>query len=396
MKRIVVTASHSELHKNEGPWTYCIPMTDAYCKLHNISFQHLVLKTNPEDRHFSWAKIPILHKFIDHYDEVLFISENATIINQKINVFDYIKTAPEEKKWIRDNSIKPILYAMSDKSAQGNPLTGIFLMDCTNKQAAKELLNNWWNDIKDNAFKHMFPYEQQALIHWKADIKKASHIRAADVWSIQEFDANQVFIQITSAYKNIQTYEAKKYMFRLLNNKHKKVGIFVRQSNYYSSGAGQNCIFIKHSLEAAGYHVDLLVDYDSSKPSMIDGQIPYLYKSTKNIDYSQYCFIVYGNYIPSKEICDHIHSLGIRRAIFHPMNSFDAIHNDHYIHDKKTSFPLFEELFHTFADEVWLTYNHEQTYKSMLEMQNKYKIPVRVIPLSWAPLFTLNNNIHYI
>jgi GR25 family glycosyltransferase involved in LPS biosynthesis len=395
MKRIVITASHNELHKNEGPWTYCIPMTDAYCKLHNIRFEHLVLKTNPEDRHFSWAKIPLLHKYIDTYDEVLYISENATIINQKSNIFDYIKSTPEEKKWTRDSSIKPILYTLSDKSAQGNPLTGIFLLDCTDKKAAKEFLNNWWNDVKDIVYTKVYPYEQHTLINWKSDSKKAAKIRVADVWSVQEYDEDQVFIQITSAYKNIQTYEAKKFMFRILNNKHKKVGIFVRQSNYYSSGAGQNCIFIQQSLEAAGYYVDLLVDYTPSKPSMVDSQIPYIYKSTKNIDYSQYCFILYGSYIPSTETTNKIRDLGIRTAILHPMTSFDAIHNDHFIHDKKTSFPLFEETFHTFTDEVWLPSNHEQTYKSLLEIQNKYKIPVRVIPHSWAPLFTLLNNVQY-
>jgi GR25 family glycosyltransferase involved in LPS biosynthesis len=395
MKRIVVTVSHSELHKHEGQWTYCIPMTDAYCKLQNIPFQHVVLKTNPEDRHFSWAKIPILHKFIDTFDEVLFISENATIINQKSNIFDYIKSAPEEKKWIRDPTVKPILYTLSDKSAQGNPLTGIFLLDCTDKKAAKELLNNWWNDVKDIVYTKLYPYEQHTLINWKSDSKKSSQIRVADVWSVQEYDEDQVFIQITSAYKNIQTYEAKKFMFRILNNKHKKVGIFVRQSNYYSSGAGQNCIFIQQSLEAAGYYVDLLVDYTPSKPSMVDSQIPYIYKSTKNIDYSQYCFILYGSYIPSTETTNKIRELGIRTAILHPMTSFDAVHADHFIHDKKTSFPLFEETFHTFTDEVWLTSNHEQTYKSLLEIQNKYKIPVRAIPLSWAPLFTLFNNVQY-
>jgi GR25 family glycosyltransferase involved in LPS biosynthesis len=391
-KRIIVTATHAELHKSEGPWTYCIPMTNAYCNIHNIPFQNIVLKTNPENRHFSWAKIPVLHKFIDSYDEVLFISEYSTIINQKCNVFEYIKSAPEDKKWITrtGSEDKPILYTLSDKSERGNPLTSLFLLDCRNKQAAKDLLNNWWNDVNPT-YLQTYPYEQHVLPNWRKNVKKASQVYVADVWSVQEFEKDQVFIQLTTAYKNIQTFEAKRYMFRMLNKKTKKVGIFVRQSNYYSSGAGQNCIFIKHSLEAAGYIVDLLVDHDPSKPSIVDPQIPYTY--TKSGNFSQYGFILFGSYVPSKETLDQIRGLGIRTAMFHPMNSFDAIQNDHFIHGTKTSIPLFEEFFHTFADEVWLLNNHELAYKSLLEIQNHNKIPVRIIPITWAPLFTLHGGI---
>jgi GR25 family glycosyltransferase involved in LPS biosynthesis len=392
-RRIVVTITHAELHKHEGPWTYCVPMTDAYCKLHNIQFQHVVLKTNPEDRHFSWAKIPVLHKFVDTFDEVLFISEYATIINQsQKNIFEYIKTACVQPSAV--TSVAPVMYALSDKSEQRNPLTGVFLLDCRNKAATKEFLNSWWNDIKNVACLTNYPYDQHPLLTWK-NTKKADQIRIADVWSVQEYDINQVFIQFTSAYKNIQTFEAKRYMFRTLNKKQKKIGIFVRQSNYYSSGAGQNCIFIKHSLEAAGYAVDLLVDYDPSKPSIVDPQIPYIYKKANGCDYSQYGFILYGTYVPSKETRDSIRALGIRVAMFHPMNSFDGIHNDHFIHDVKTSIPLFEEEFHSFADEIWLTGNHETTYKPLLEIQNSNKIPVRIIPFTWAPLFTLYNSVSY-
>lgn len=392
-RKIIVTVTHAELHKSEGPWTYCIPMTNAYCTIHNVPFQNIVLKTNPENRHFSWAKIPVLHKFIDTYDEVLYISEYSTIINQNCDVFEYIKTAPENKRWVtRGVEEKPILYTLSDKSEQGNPLTSLFLLDCRDKQAAKDLLNNWWNDVNP-LYLQTYPYDQHTFLGWKNNMKKASKIYVADVWSVQEFEPNQAFIQLSSAYKNIQLYEAKRYMFRMINKKQKKVGIFVRQSNYYSSGTGQNCIFIKHSLEAAGYIVDLLVDYDPSKPSIVDPQIPYVYKKSGN--FSQYSFILYGSYVPSKETRDEIRSLGIRTAMFHPMNSFDALHNDHFIHGTKTPTPFFEELFHTYADEVWLVYHHEFTYKSLLEIQNYNKIPVRIIPISWAPLFTMYNGISY-
>lgn len=397
VKRIIITTTHQTLHKDEDVWTYLIPMNEAYAKINNIPFQRIVLKSVPEDRFFSWAKIPVLHTLIQSYDEILFISENAAIINQTstTNVFDFIKSAPIESKWPAAAAPAPIMYALSDKSSQGNPLTGIFLFDCRDKVAAKEFLNDWWNDLPNNQCRSMFPYEQAPLLTWKSDPKKAARIRVADVWSVQEFDKDQVFIQLTSAYKNIQVYEAKKYMFRLLNNKRKKVGIFVRQNNFYCSGAGQNCIFIQHSLEAAGYTVDLLVDYDSSKSAMVDTQIPYLFTSTKNINYADYSFILYGWHIPSEETRTKIRELGIKTAMFHPMNSLDAIHNDHFIHDKETSVPLFEENFQRVADEVWLTQNHDITYRQVLEIQNKHKIPVRVIPLSWAPLFTLYNGKQY-
>jgi hypothetical protein len=77
------------------------------------------------------------------------------------------------------------------------------------------------------------------------------------------------------------------------------------------------------------------------------------------------------------------------------MNSIDAIHNNHFIHKEETDIPLFEETFHSLADEIWLTSNHEATYKSMLDIQNKHKIPIRAVPLTWSPLFTLNNGIQY-
>lgn len=393
VKRIVITVTHAELHASEGTWTYCIPMTDAYCKLHNIQFEHVVLKTIPEDRGFSWTKIPVIRTFIDHYDEILFISENATIINQRVeDIFDYIKSAPKESKWVEP--FQPILYALTDKS-KGNPLSGIFLIDCRNKASVLELLDDWWNDVPNPDYKTVYPFEQETIASWKSNPKKAARIQVADVWSIQEYDKDQVFIQITNAYKNIQIYETKKYMFRTLNNKHKKIGIFVRQNNYYCSGAGQNCIFIKHSLEAAGYHVDLLIDYDPSKSSVVDTQIPYIFTSTKNIKYEEYSFILYGWYIPLPETRLKIRECGIKTAMFHPMNSFDAIHNDHFIHNTDTSVPLFEENFHNFADEIWLTRNHDITYKLVLEIQNKHKIPVRIVPLSWAPLFTLYNGVQY-
>lgn len=393
MKRIVVTLTHQGLHSGDGPWTYCIPMTDTYCKIHDFKFEHIKLKANPEDRYFSWAKIPVLHKLIQAFDEIFFISENATILDQRVNIFDYIKSAPKDPKWV--HTANPILYTLSDKSTNGNPLSGIFMLDCRNKAAATELLNDWWNDLPNHQCKSSYPYEQTPLIAWKSIPQKAARVQVANVWSVQEYDKDQVFIQLTSAYKNIQTYEAKKYMFRLLNNKQKKIGIFVQQNNYYCSGAGQNCIFIKHSLEAAGYYVDLLVDYNPSKSSVVDDQIPYTFTSTKNIKYDEYSFILYGWYVPTIETQKRIKDLGIRTAILHPMTSFDAVHNDHFIHNTTTSVPLFEENFYKFADEVWLTHNHEATYKSLLEIQNKHKIPVRVIPLSWASLFTLYNGVQY-
>jgi GR25 family glycosyltransferase involved in LPS biosynthesis len=394
-KRLIITVSHVNQTDQENAATYFIPMINAYCKIHNISFEHTIVKNNPEDRHISWVKIPILHKYIELYDEILFISNNSTILNQTTNVFEFIKSAaPEEKKWNRNVSIEPVLYTLSDKSTNGHPLSNIFLLNCTNKQLAKDLLNDWWNHTTQHC-KSNHPFEQQVLIEWKKDSKKASQIRVADAWSIQEFDKDQVFITITPAYKNIQLSEAKRLMYRMLNKKTKKIGLYVRQANYYASGAGQNCIFIKHSLEAAGFHVDLLIDYDPSKPTIVDSQIPYIYKSDKDVDYTQYSIIVFGSYIPLKTKIQQIKDKGVKTVIFHPMNSFDGIQNDHFIHNVETSIPMFEEQFNKIADEIWMVHNHERTYKSLLEIQNDHKIPVRVIPLTWSPLFTLYNGIQY-
>jgi hypothetical protein len=245
------------------------------------------------------------------------------------------------------------------------------MLNCRNKAATNAFLTDWWS----------LPNEQVT-------------ITPGPLVAVGPPLVN-ICAHITPQYKSIQIYESKRLMYRALRNKNKRVGLYVRQSNYYASGAGQNVIFIKHSLEAAGYDVDLLVDYNPQAPAIVDPQIPYTYVSTRGLDFSAYIFILYGSYIPSSAMRSRIKAAGVRTALFHPMNSFDALHNDHFIHNFKTGVPLFEEEFHTIADTVWMTHNHETTYKNLLEIQNKHKLKVVPVPLTWSPLFTLMDGVQY-
>jgi hypothetical protein len=367
MRRILVTLTHRDIHKHEGPWTYLIPMNNAYSKVLQIPFHHAVIEKCPEDRHISWARVSVLQTLVKDYDEIIFFSECVTMLDMTQNIFELLGAAAKDQ---------PILSTFAEPD--GSPSTALFLLNCRNKLATETFLRNWWT----------LPYEQITLANWKSDTNLAPWIHVGEPLA-------KFCVHITPDYKSIQSYEAKRLMYRLLHRKNKRVGLYVRQSNYYASGAGQNVIFMKHSLEAAGYNVDLLVDYNPKGPNIVDPQVPYTYTHTQGLDFSRYAFILYGSYIPSLETCARIRSAGIRTALFHPMNSFDAIHNDHFIHNIETSVPLLEEQFHNISDTLWLSHNHEFTYKNVLEIQNQHKVNIYPVPLLWTPLFTLDNGIQY-
>jgi len=388
MKRLILCADNrSPYEGEEGCWTYCIPITDVYARLNDIDFKFLKLEEKPDGRHWAWARIPALRKYIQEYDQILWMDSDATILNHSVDVFQAIQTGPESG-WRRDSTVTPVCYALVDSPSQDKVCTGIFMLDCRDKQAVADFLNDWWNDAPA-ASKHAYPWDQTVWnTVWKHDPKKASRIRGTDVKSFQEFSSDQVFIHLIGEYKDVRVQEAKRIYYRLVNKRKQRIGLFVRQQNYYSNGCGQNCIFIKQTLEAAGYDVDLLIQRDPSKSSIVAPNIPYMYTDCKHVDYHNYTYIVYGSAVPSKEECAAIRRAGVKTFMFHPFNSFDGAHNDNFLRSAThpTSVPLFESQFHTFADRVWLLDNHTRSTREYLESINARQ-PCTMVPISWSPLF---------
>lgn len=395
-KRLILCADNRSPFTNEDTYyKYCVGLSQVYANKHSIDFLFDELKTVPDGRHWAWARILLFAKYYPKYDEILWLDTDATIINHDIDVFSLLKTAPSSE-WARDASTAPLLYACRDSPNNQMVCTGVVLLDCRNKLKTKELLNDWWNDIQNDSFKQGFPYEQSVVNNvWRTDPVKRNYVKGVELDSFFNKSDTQAFIHLTSNYyiTELQLHEAKKYAAKVINPKTKKIGIFVTQKNFYSSGCSQNCVFIKQSLELLGYTVDLLVEnYDTSKSITITSGIAIFFKDLKTVSIGDYETFIFGSIVPSQQLRDVAKARGIKTIMFHPMNSIDAAHIETFVYPKKADgVPLFESYFNTYADEVWLTDNHLDTTKTYLDMLNKYNVPVKTIPLTWSNLFVSPN-----
>jgi GR25 family glycosyltransferase involved in LPS biosynthesis len=374
-------------------YKYCIGMSQVYAKKYNIDFIFDELKSVPDGRHWSWARILLLAKYYPKYDEIIWMDSDATIINHDVDVFSLLKTAPKAG-WERDASVHPLLYTCKDSPNTTMCCAGIFLLDCTNKSKVKDLLNDWWNDIPADTFKTTFPYEQSVLNDvWRLHPVKRNYVKTVDLDSFFNKSDTQVFIHLTSNYylPTLQLHESMKYAAQLQKPRAKKIGIFVSQKSFYSSGSSQNCVFIKQSLELLGYKVDLLVEnYSAAKGNTITPAIAIFYKEFKKEHVHEYETMIFGTIIPSNAVIQLIKSASIKIIAFHPMNSMDALHIETFVYPKKAdTVPLFEATFKDYANEIWLTSNHEHTAKIYMEMLSNYEKPITVVPLTWSPLFIM-------
>lgn len=396
MKRLLLCADSRSIYTGqEGHWTYCVAMTEAYAKVRNIEFQCIQIQRETTGRHIIWTKLPLLRKYVESYDEILWLDTDATILRHDIDAFDYIKTA-KESSWKRLDGVKPIAYMLNDKAVQSdNVNTGIMLLDCTDKKRANDFLNDWWNDIPSKHYEQSSPWDASVInMVWKKNPEKASYIRVADVWSTQYKSENQVFIHIDSSYKDIRIHEAKRFFFKKIKSQQKKIGICVRQQNYYSNGAGQNCIFLRHTFEALGYTVDFLVNYDATKPGIVADNIPYTYTPMDSAHYSDYKAVIFGSFTPNIHDCKKIRESGARLIQFNPCNPFDQFHNENFIQPSKPSTtPLMEMSFKDVSDEVWLIHFQGPSSQVYLQTLNQNKIPIRLATHTWSPLFLYNKGI---
>jgi len=388
-KRIVVTGCQEEPYKGkDGVHNYCIPVHAAYAKSVGADFKFVKYDGEIEGRNLSWNKIGAIAKFMNAYDEVLFLDYDTTLIDYKMDLFEYLKTAPEVPGYTRDPK-KPIcLYATSDKPINTHlPSNAVFLLDARNKELARTFLNDWWNETKDVKYLKEHPYERTVL----REVLEP-HVRTANIQINQYLGGHQVFFRASPQYKNARISVAKRYFYAMMNPTEKKrVGVIVRQQNYYSNGAGQNCIFLAQTLEAMGRKVDLLIYDDRAKPNQVSDTIFLTYKDIKGINYAEYDLIVFGAATPTKEDNDKMVAAGVRRAMFNPCNALHAFHAENFIYKcKESSLPLFEMNFKDIADEIWLTDNHKESSEVYLSVINKNKIPVKTIPLTWSPLFLMD------
>jgi len=389
-KRLIVCADNrSPYEGTDSYWTYCIMMTDTYSKVIGVDFKFELLKETK--RHPSWEKIRIVQKYVNSYDEILWFDSDATVINKSVNVFEYIKTA-RESAWKRDVEQMPVIYAVSDKPHDaGGANAGIFLVDCSDKVKANAVLNDWWNDIGNKKYEQEAPWEQTVWSDVWKNTAKASYIRVADVWSMSRWDNERVFLHVPGYYKNARLSIVKRYFYKqLFAAKTKRIGILVRQQNYYTNGCGQNCIFLMQSFEALGYSVDLLVTHNKDKPAFVSDSIQLPYIDIRSVAFADYEIIVFGSEIPIAADNDRMKAAGVRRIMFNPCNVLDQFHNEHFLYKcRDTPMPLQEMTYKDIADEVWIIESHKKSTLTYMEVVNKNKIPVHAVPHIWSPLFLL-------
>ena len=392
MKRLILSADIKN-NTDESYIKYCCTTVEAYAKIFNYDYKFNQIGKTPDNRHSSWARIPLLYKYLNEYDEILWIDSSIIIWNQKVDVFECLKTA-HESTWKRDPSIKPIGYTTIGSNGN-HACSSILLIDCSDKARVKQFLNDWWNDSNDDKYNTNPPYEQYVWNNiWAKDINKSSYLRVTNM-STNVFNAEeQLFINIIPDLESVRLPEAKKYFMNLLKPHKYRVGIFVRQQNYYSNGIGQNCIFMKQAIESTGRMVDLIVTNFDNKNQFVSKDIGYAYTDEASINLNNYDIFICGSFIPPIEKLKKYKETGIKLISFNPINVFDQFHHEAFLYKDKEA-PLTEQAYIDWADEIWVTEHHAKYSSEYLETLNLMKVPVKSVPHVWNDLFISNSLSQY-
>jgi len=364
MKRLILNADNRSPDE-EGYWKYMIDLTKEYAKKWDFEFKFYTYGDSME-RHPSWERINVLKSLIAEYDEILWLDTDASIINHSINVFEYLKTAPESPTWTRITGTVPVIYAVSDKPYTKFGCAGIFLLDCTNKTNAMNVLNSWWNDIPDPSFAQTHPWEQTVWNRiWSNDDVKRSWIRVADIWTTRLEEKDQVFIHLIHSNKNKRYNEARRFHKHTLcpHTCKRKIGIFIDKfaDNYKS-------IYLRILLEAQGHRVEFLAENLPLKDCVIMDNCPYFIYNTNEIEVSDYCQFICTSLIPSN--------------IF-----FDKNKSKHFSLFFNHIIPKQVSLF----NEIW----HDTTISNTILLELKrFNVTLIKIPLLYDPcLNTIQNKI---
>ena len=177
------------------------------------------------------------------------------------------------------------------------------------------------------------------------------------------------------------------------NVKKSKVGVFLRQQNFYSNGAGMHAVFLLQSLSALGYDVDCITNIDATKSPVICDRLPYTYKDMNSCDYKEYSAILFGTLVPPESEQKKIKDAGVKILMFHPCNSYDGFHNEHFLYpSKSTTMPLFEATFQNYADTVLIPDNNAKYASTYVGTLNQNKVAMKSLRWTWHPLFLYKNN----
>lgn len=305
MKRLIFCADNrSPYDGSEGYWKYMIDVTEKYAKKWNIEFKFVKYDYKLE-RHPAWERINILKTLVDDYDEIFWFDSDASIINHNIDIFDYIKNAPEFKKWERIENTIPIVYGVVDKPWTDLICSGIFMMDCSDKLRAKTFLNSWWNDCDNDLFFFEHPWDQYVWnFIWEKNPEKRSWIRSADIWTSREVEENQVFLHLTHSNMNKRYNESRFYNKLMVhgNECKKRIGIFVNKKE-----DNRKAIYLRILLEAQGHRVNFLSStHLLNDTHLISDKCPYFIKEYSEINISDYCCFICVTYFPEKVFFDKI------------------------------------------------------------------------------------------
>jgi GR25 family glycosyltransferase involved in LPS biosynthesis len=376
MKRLILSTKPPTVEFNEFV-KYCDLLKVVYSKTHDIEYKFLTSPDSIEGRHSAWICIPYIRKFVDEYDEILWLNYDVIIIDQLRDIFDLLKTSKSLFSWkYKDPIVHTLQTGVSDASSS------IVLFDCRNKERIKSFLNDWWNDAPPQVHATANPEIVWNKV-WSNEKKQS--IRISELNSHIEKIENGLF-HVHEDLRLARLPTVKKYTFQLTGpRKNKKIAIVMRRQNFYSNGIGQNCIFLKHTFEAAGFGVDIVTNDDTGE---ISADLPYMFYKIDSINPSDYICFLFGSQVPPKKHIDAIRGKGIKCIMFNPVNVIDQFHQENFLYaDKKSSTPLFEMTFQSFCDEIWVTDAHAESSLEYLQIINRNKVPVKSIPSLWSPLF---------
>ena len=304
MKRLILCADNRTPYTDEDVfYKHCIQNTQNYARSKGFDFRFDLLTVMVEGRHWSWQKIKSILKFVEDYDEILWMDSDATIINHDVDVFDTIRHGPNLACWKRDSQIDPILYFLTDFT-EGYLCAGIFLIDCKNKGKTKRVLEDWWNDIPHDKFKMTHDWEQRVInTVWMNDPIKQNYVKGIDIWSFYRESLESVFLHITSGLYNYhaQLHESKVSLVKRSNS----IGILVHRSNEFVSDEFQRCLFLKQRLETQGYIVWFLIENDFyGFIQLCRNKVSGVVLLSINEKLFKHCIrtVIYGTSLPSKAL----------------------------------------------------------------------------------------------
>ena len=395
-RRLILTADNRSIYDGpDGHWKYCVPIVEAYAKLHDIDFQFVELKESPPGRHIAWSKLSLFQKYAADYDEIVWVDSDVIINNMKADIFDTLKKAPCRKEWERDATVAPILYAISDTPFTTGACTGIMLLDCRDKARVAVFLQDWWDGIPDPKYAMEHPWEQSVMNkNWAHVPEKRNLVHVSDLpsFNVEEEIPGQVFLHISNAMRDVRLACAKKYYYRMLVGSsdcdRRKVGIFVRKQNMYSNGIGQNCLFLRQTLEAAGHDVRLIgFNLDQSDGGLVSRTVPYFVYDYAEINPAEYCAFISGSVCPPPEVLQKARSVGAK-TIFFNCSNVQMFHTEKSVYScRADKHPMLEQELYKYFDECWITDPQCESSQDYLRILNRGRIPIRAVPLVWDPMF---------